>query len=67
MASAMVMHRYDLQYQLHTLALHCYLRHRIAEITVTTPFWRVIYLFLRGVGCRRSAVPVFLARARLRN
>ena len=31
MAAAMQAHRYDLQYQLYTLALHRYLRHRIAD------------------------------------
>ena len=42
-------HRYDLQYQLYTLALHRYLRHRIADYDYERHFGGVIYLFLRGV------------------
>lgn len=49
MASAMQAHRYDLQYQLYTLALHRYLRHRIADYDYDRHFGGVIYLFLRGV------------------
>lgn len=49
MASAMQTHRYDLQYQLYTLALHRYLRHRIADYDYERHFGGVIYLFLRGV------------------
>ncbi|HCT9710664.1 TPA: exodeoxyribonuclease V subunit beta [Citrobacter werkmanii] len=49
MASAMQAHRYDLQYQLYTLALHRYLRHRIADYDYERHFGGVIYLFLRGV------------------
>lgn len=49
MAAAMQAHRYDLQYQLYTLALHRYLRHRIADYDYEHHFGGVIYLFLRGV------------------
>jgi exodeoxyribonuclease V beta subunit len=49
MAAAMQSHRYDLQYQLYTLALHRYLRHRIADYRYEEHFGGVIYLFLRGV------------------
>ncbi|MFP3335624.1 hypothetical protein SB761_33520, partial [Pseudomonas sp. SIMBA_064] len=31
MAQAMIGHRYDLQYQLYTLALHRYLQHRLPD------------------------------------
>ena len=40
--------RYDLQYQLYTLALHRYLRHRIADYDYERHFGGVIYLCLRG-------------------
>ncbi|WP_058913731.1 exodeoxyribonuclease V subunit beta [Entomohabitans teleogrylli] len=49
MAQAMREHRYDLQYQLYTLALHRYLRQRIAGYDYRQHFGGVIYLFLRGV------------------
>ena len=50
MAAAMQAHRYDLQYQLYTLALHRYLRHRIADYDYdrhfggvsSVPAWRWI-------------------------
>lgn len=49
MAQAMAEHRYDLQYQLYTLALHRYLRHRLSHYDYQRDFGGVIYLFLRGV------------------
>lgn len=49
MAQAMCEHRYDLQYQLYTLALHRYLRHRMPDYEYQHHFGGVIYLFLRGV------------------
>lgn len=49
MEQAMKSHRYDLQYQLYTLALHRYLRHRLAAYDYQQHFGGVIYLFLRGV------------------
>ncbi len=48
-------HRYDLQYQLYTLALHRYLRHRIADYDYEHHFGGVIYLFLRGVDKEHPA------------
>ncbi|CCW31568.1 Exodeoxyribonuclease V beta chain [Xenorhabdus nematophila F1] len=49
MANAMIEHRYDLQYQLYSLALHRYLRHRLADYDYRNHFGGVIYLFLRGI------------------
>ncbi|PHM36671.1 exodeoxyribonuclease V subunit beta [Xenorhabdus innexi] len=49
MATAMIEHRYDLQYQLYTLALHRYLRHRLVNYDYQQNFGGVIYLFLRGI------------------
>ncbi|MGA9606166.1 MAG: exodeoxyribonuclease V subunit beta [Rouxiella badensis] len=49
MENAMAQHRYDLQYQLYTLALHRYLGHRLAGYSYEKHFGGVIYLFLRGV------------------
>ncbi|WP_086108979.1 exodeoxyribonuclease V subunit beta [Xenorhabdus vietnamensis] len=49
MARAMIEHRYDLQYQLYTLALHRYLRHRLANYDYRQHFGGVMYLFLRGI------------------
>lgn len=50
MSAAMQSHRYDLQYQLYTLALHRYLRLRMAGYDYARHFGGVIYLFLRGIN-----------------
>ena len=45
----MVEHRYELQYQLYTLALHRFLRSRIPDYHYEQHFGGVYYLFLRGM------------------
>ena len=62
MASAMQAHRYDLQYQLYTLALHRYLRHRIADYDYERHFGGVIYLFLRGVDRENPQQGIYATR-----
>ncbi|MBG0571017.1 exodeoxyribonuclease V subunit beta [Enterobacter hormaechei] len=62
MAAAMQKHRYDLQYQLYTLALHRYLRHRIADYRYDDHFGGVIYLFLRGVDAADPRSGIFSTR-----
>jgi exodeoxyribonuclease V beta subunit len=46
---AMVQHRYDLQYQLYTLALHRYLSTRLPDYDYERHLGGVFYLFLRGM------------------
>lgn len=62
MATAMQAHRYDLQYQLYTLALHRYLRHRIADYDYERHFGGVIYLFLRGVDSEQPQQGIYTTR-----
>lgn len=62
MAGAMQSHRYDLQYQLYTLALHRYLRHRMPDYDYQRHFGGVIYLFLRGVESNGSSQGIFTTR-----
>ncbi|VDZ58559.1 Exodeoxyribonuclease V beta chain [Serratia odorifera] len=62
MAQAMAEHRYDLQYQLYTLALHRYLRHRLADYDYQRHFGGVIYLFLRGVAAEHPGNGIFSCR-----
>ncbi|WP_409309695.1 exodeoxyribonuclease V subunit beta [Pectobacterium sp. B1J-3] len=62
MMYAMAEHRYDLQYQLYSLALHRYLRHRIADYDYERHFGGVFYLFLRGIDARYSGNGVFYCR-----
>lgn len=62
MAQAMQSHRYDLQYQLYSLALHRYLRHRLADYDYDTHFGGVIYLFLRGIDGSKSGQGIFATR-----
>lgn len=49
MWSEIVSHRYDLQWQLYLLALHRYLRLRLANYDPVTHLGTVFYVFLRGV------------------
>ena len=62
MAQAMQSHRYDLQYQLYSLALHRYLRHRIVDYDYEQHFGGVIYLFLRGVASDAGQQGIFTTR-----
>lgn len=62
MLAAMAEHRYDLQYQLYTLALHRYLRHRLADYDYERHFGGVIYLFLRGVDAQHPGHGIFTCR-----
>lgn len=58
---AMADHRYDLQYQIYALALHRFLRSRVANYDYETHFGGVYYLFLRGMD-GQSGHGVFSAR-----
>ena len=49
MQAMMTSHRYDLQYQLYSLALHRLLKQRLPGYDYDQHFGGVIYLFLRGV------------------
>lgn len=62
MAQAMQAHRYDLQYQLYCLALHRYLRHRLADYDYQHHFGGVFYLFLRGVDGTASENGIYRTR-----
>lgn len=55
MEQAMRAHRYDLQYQLYSLALHRYLRHRLADYDYDRHFGGVIYLSCAAWTGRRGA------------
>lgn len=46
---AMIDHRYDLQYQIYALALHRFLKSRVANYSYEQHFGGVYYLFLRGI------------------
>ncbi|WP_435532779.1 exodeoxyribonuclease V subunit beta [Vibrio stylophorae] len=46
---AMIDHRYDLQYQLYSLALHRFLQSRLPDYDYEQHFGGVYYLFLRGM------------------
>ncbi|WMY95475.1 MAG: exodeoxyribonuclease V subunit beta [Arsenophonus sp.] len=52
--NSMIHHRYDLQYQLYTLAIHRYLRNRLPNYDYQKHFGGVIYLFLRGIYTKNS-------------
>ncbi|CRK86018.1 RecBCD enzyme subunit RecB [Candidatus Providencia siddallii] len=46
---SMINHRYDLQYQLYTIAIHRYLKQKIQNYDYRIHFGGVYYLFLRGM------------------
>jgi exodeoxyribonuclease V beta subunit len=62
MAQAMIGHRYDLQYQLYTLALHRYLQHRLPDYDYQRHFGGVFYLFLRGMDGSSPDNGIFATR-----
>ncbi|MGK4329108.1 exodeoxyribonuclease V subunit beta [Lonsdalea quercina] len=62
MMRAMAEHRYDLQYQLYTLALHRYLRHRLPDYDYEQHFGGVFYLFLRGVSAEHPGNGIYFTR-----
>ena len=66
MTQAMQSHRYELQYQLYSLALHRYLRHRLADYDYQQHFGGVIYLFLRGVDNAAPGQGIFTTRPDVR-
>ncbi|MGL9733466.1 MAG: exodeoxyribonuclease V subunit beta [Symbiopectobacterium sp.] len=62
MQAAMMAHRYDLQYQLYTLVLHRYLRHRVPDYDYDSHVGGAIYLFLRGVDSVFPSNGIFTQR-----
>ena len=62
MQQAMIDHRYDMQYQLYSLALHRYLQQRINGYQYQQHFGGVFYLFLRGMGGEAPENGVFYTR-----
>ncbi|WP_253306454.1 exodeoxyribonuclease V subunit beta [unidentified bacterial endosymbiont] len=62
MATALCHHRYDLQYQFYTLALHRYLRYCLPDYQYETHFGGVFYLFLRGMTGQQDDHGVFFHR-----
>ncbi|MDR5609145.1 MULTISPECIES: exodeoxyribonuclease V subunit beta [unclassified Arsenophonus] len=57
--NAMIDHRYDLQYQLYTLAMHRYLRNRLPNYDYQKHFGGVIYLFLRGFDAKNPGYGIY--------
>ncbi|MGP1956278.1 MAG: exodeoxyribonuclease V subunit beta [Arsenophonus sp. NC-PE1-MAG3] len=57
--NAMINHRYDLQYQLYTLAMHRYLRNRLLNYDYQKHFGGVIYLFLRGINANNPDYGIY--------
>ncbi len=54
-AAAVAANRYDLQYLIYCVALHRYLKRRLANYRYEDHFGGVYYLFLRGMDARRGA------------
>lgn len=62
MVEAMIDHRYDLQYQLYSLALHRYLKQRVPNYQYDIHFGGIYYLFLRGIDKAESNNGIFYYR-----
>jgi exodeoxyribonuclease V beta subunit len=65
LAAALCHHRYDLQYQLYTLALHRYLGYCLPGYQYETHFGGVFYLFLRGMSGKPGGSGIFFHRPAL--
>lgn len=59
---AMAEHRYDLQYQLYTLALHRYLATRLTDYQYSRHVGGIYYLFLRGIDAQAPEQGIFYTR-----
>lgn len=59
---AMCEHRYDLQYQLYSLALHRYLKSRMINYHYQTHFGGVYYLFVRGMTAGDKPYGIFYTK-----
>lgn len=61
--NAMLEHRYDLQYLIYSLALHRFLKQRIADYSYDDHFGGIFYLFLRGIHpAHEPGTGIFTAR-----
>ncbi|WP_422667355.1 exodeoxyribonuclease V subunit beta [Buchnera aphidicola] len=49
MKGEIIKHRYDLQYQIYTVAIHQYLKQKIKKYHYNTHFGGVFYIFLRSI------------------
>ncbi|WP_255555780.1 exodeoxyribonuclease V subunit beta [Sodalis sp. CWE] len=58
----MIFHRYDLQYQLYTLAVHRYLRSRLSDYFYSRDFGGIYYFFLRGAETAELERSIFYYR-----
>lgn len=58
-------HRYDLQYLLYTVALHRYLKQRLANYSYESHFGGAYYLFLRGMDGSSESLGVFYDKPEL--
>ncbi|MDT9587401.1 MAG: exodeoxyribonuclease V subunit beta [Candidatus Arsenophonus melophagi] len=57
--STMIDHRYDLQYQIYTLALHRYSQTRLPNYDYQKHFGGIIYLFLRGIDIYNPGYSIY--------
>lgn len=60
---SMIEHRYDFQYQLYALALHRFLKSRVADYDYQQHFGGVYYLFLRGFASEQIEPQVITEQA----
>lgn len=54
-----IFHRYDLQYQIYTLAIHRFLKQKLTDYGYEKHFGGVYYLFLRGMKITKPKYSIF--------
>lgn len=54
-----IKHRYDLQYQIYTIAIHQYLKQKIKKYNYNANFGGIFYMFLRGIEAKKNNNGIF--------
>ncbi|QJC38731.1 exodeoxyribonuclease V subunit beta [Enterobacteriaceae endosymbiont of Donacia fulgens] len=58
--------RYDIQYQIYSLALHKYLKYRINNYNYKKHFGGVIYLYIRGINNKKNQNGIWITKPSLK-
>ncbi|QJC38310.1 exodeoxyribonuclease V subunit beta [Enterobacteriaceae endosymbiont of Donacia marginata] len=60
------LNRYDIQYQIYSLALHKYLKYRISNYNYKKHFGGVIYLYIRGINNKKNQNGIWITKPSLK-
>ncbi|BAC24412.1 recB [Wigglesworthia glossinidia endosymbiont of Glossina brevipalpis] len=64
MTLEMIKHRYDIQYQIYSVAIHRYLKYKIKKYDYNKHFGGIYYLFVRGINnlCRKTKNGIYFIK-----